>query len=305
MPADTIIHGTVTQKDVGSGPGHQGRGGQLSRGSHPPARVALPEPLSLQRGSLLLRYGVAGEASCLYQLHPDPGGSERARETIDPGIGGWESMHHPPAIADGILGGLSLIPNPRKDTGVSDSHFSRGMTNFPSTDGPAGIPNPAGESCPGPRCKRNGDLLVVPGGGHRYRRSVLSPWWNSRPRYPRETGPIPAFLAARYGREMRGMAHSCAEESRTGKRACQGGGRPAPPFTCEFSSFQRGGGNGAFRFIHRSGGTPACLPPGVPVLGKRGVLGWWDIPSGLDLPTEKRYSEMATGMTSPVSLHGS
>lgn len=80
--------------------------------------------------------------------------------------------------------------------------------------------------------------------------------------------------------------HSPAgEDGRSGKRGRQGGGRPASPFTCEFSSFQ--GGDSAFRIIHWERKSRLISLPMSSSPGRGGVFGWWDIPSGLYLLGEK------------------
>ena len=82
------------------------------------------------------------------------------------------------------------------------------------------------------------------------------------------------------------MAPSPAgEDGRSGKRGRQGGGRPASPFTCEFSSFQ--GGDSAFRIIHWERKSRLISLPMSSSPGRGGVFGWWDIPSGLYLLGEK------------------
>ena len=50
-------------------------------------------------------------------------------------------------------------------------------------------------------------------------------WWDSRPRYPRETGPIPAFPAARYDLGVQGMALSCGGGRQVGKEGSPGRGQ--------------------------------------------------------------------------------
>ena len=59
---------------------------------------------------------------------------------------------------------------------------------------------------------------------------------------------------------------------------------PALPLPANFPHSREG--NSAFRIILGEE-IPAYLTPDVLFSRKRGVFGWWDIPSGLDLPSEK------------------
>jgi hypothetical protein len=62
-------------------------------------------------------------------------------------------------------------------------------------------------------------------------------WGDSRPRYPRETGPIPAFPAARYDLGMLGMALSLRGGMQIGKEGPQGRGQTRPSLSLRIFLF--------------------------------------------------------------------